>query len=220
VKQLLSSLALSFLIVTTLSVGAAAEESSGNSSQEQVLTELLAGNKRFASGERVSFHQDSARLKEVSTGQKPIAAVISCSDSRVPPEVIFDHGLGDLFVIRTAGHVVDNTTLASLEYAVEHLGVSVVIVLGHERCGAVTATVTGGHLPGHLTALTERIKPAIGETTGNTKPDIEKCIGDNSRYVANQLTKAAPVISEFVASGKLKIVAGKYDLDTGLVELL
>ena len=129
--------------------------------QKQTLADLLAGNARFVAGQPLHTRQNAARLSEVASGQKPSAIMVSCSDSRVAPEIIFDQGLGDLFVVRTAGQVVDDVALASIEYAVEHLGTALIIVLGHKRCGAVSAAVADGEAHGHLNALIDKIKPAV-----------------------------------------------------------
>ena len=106
-------------------------------------------------------NQGVERRKELVEGQHPFAIILCCSDSRVPPEVIFDQGLGDLFIVRTAGNVFDNIALGSIEYAVEHLEVPLLVVLGHGQCGAVTATVEGGHAPGHISNVVEAIQPAV-----------------------------------------------------------
>ncbi len=192
-----------------------------SSKPDEALQLLLDGNQRFTAGESVHPGQSGERRSETANGQKPVAAVLSCADSRVPPEVIFDQGLGDIFTVRVAGHVLDNTSLGSLEYAVEHLGVSLIVVLGHERCGAVGAALTAKHLPGHLVALTERIKPAIEKvrTSKSGEPDVESCVHEHSKLVAEELRKAPPVISSMVQAGKVKVVSGRYDLDTGVVEI-
>ncbi|MBP8300902.1 MAG: carbonic anhydrase, partial [Planctomycetes bacterium] len=122
---------------------------------------LLAGNARFVSGHAHGEGRDAARRTEVANGQHPYAIVITCSDSRVSPEIVFDAGIGDLFVIRTAGHVIDDHALGSIEYAAEHLHTKTVLVLGHERCGAVGAAMQGGELPGHIGSLVTAIAPNI-----------------------------------------------------------
>jgi carbonic anhydrase len=124
------------------------------------LARLEEGNRRAASNHSTHPHASSARRGEVAQSQSPFAVIVSCSDSRVPPELLFDQGYGDLFVIRIAGNVVEDTALGSIEYAVEHLGAKLLVVLGHERCGAVKATVDGGEAPGHIGSIVNAIKPA------------------------------------------------------------
>ena len=128
---------------------------------DRVLADLVAGNQRFASDRLMHPHQAHMRVAEVAKAQHPTAAVLACSDSRVPPEIVFDRGVGDLFVVRVAGNTADDVALGSMEYAVEHLGVKVVMVMGHKRCGAVSAAVAGGAAPGHIGALVEALLPAV-----------------------------------------------------------
>ena len=153
-------------------------------------------------------------------GQNPFAVIVGCSDSRVGPEMVFDQGLGDLFVVRTAGEVVDSAALGSIEYAVEHLGSSLIVVLGHERCGAVSAAVAGAKEPGHIAAVLKAIEPAVKQTKGNPGDPVENAVRAQALDVAKQLQEAEPILAERVQSGKLKIVAARYDLDTGKIDLL
>lgn len=177
---------------------------------EEALKKLKEGNHRFLSGNLIpKSHYTNERL-ELSKGQHPFAVVLCCSDSRVVPEIIFDCKLGDLFVIRNAGNVVDEDVLGSVEYAVEHLGTPLIIVMGHSSCGAVTATCEGGELPGNIPALTKRIKPAIS-------PDC--CIDDNARRHAQQtaqLLKNDSIVSHLHAV----VMAAFYDIKTGEVFFL
>jgi carbonic anhydrase len=138
----------------------------------------------------------------------------------VPPEVIFDQGLGDLFVIRVAGNVLDDIVVGSVEYAAAHLHTPLIVVLGHARCGAVGATVAGGELEGHLPSLAEAIQPAVDQVQGLPGDLVDNAVRANAKMVAEQLKSSHPVLSELVNAGALKIVAARYDLDTGLVELL
>ena len=146
--------------------------------------------------------------------------ILGCADSRVPPEVIFDQGLGDLFVVRVAGNVVDDIVLGSIEYAAAHLHTPLIVVLGHFRCGAVGATVAGGELEGHLPSLAAAIQPAVDRVKGLPGDLVDHAVRANARMVADQLESSAPVLAELVEAGRLKIVATCYDLDTGAVELL
>lgn len=191
-----------------------------NSYAQDQLAKLLEGNKRFVEGKLLHPNQSAARRTEVASGQKPFAVILTCSDSRVPPEIIFDQGLGDLFVIRTAGHVVDDMALASIEYAVEHLHAGLVVVLGHEKCGAVDAAVGGGELTGHLEKLIAEIEPAV-EKAKNEKGDLlTNAVHKNVDLVVGQLKSSEPVLKEFVHHNELQIIGAYYDLDDGIVTMM
>ncbi len=187
---------------------------------DDALARLKAGNERFVTGKVIHPNADADRRAEVAKGQTPFAVIVGCSDSRVGPEVVFDQGLGDLFVIRTAGNVVDDVALGSIEYAADHLGVPLILVLGHTRCGAVSAVVAGGEAPGHVASVVDKIKPAVDETKGKPGDAVGNAIRANVRHVVNQLRNAAPILSGLVKSGKLRVVGACYDLDTGRVALL
>lgn len=181
-----------------------------NHSTETALHSLKAGNARFVSG-ALTPKDDYTELREkLSMGQHPFAVVLCCSDSRVAPEIIFDQKLGDLFVIRNAGNVVDKHVLGSIEYAVEHLGTSLVVVMGHSSCGAVTATHKGEALPEKIMALAKHIKPSI---------DTSCCIDDNARRHAQRMVKLIqkdPIVKHMNA----QVVAAFYDIHSGQVEWL
>jgi carbonic anhydrase len=179
---------------------------------------LEDGNNRFATGHGRAVADYSSRRAELAKGQQPFAVIVSCSDSRAGPEVIFDQGLGDLFVIRTAGHVVDDEALGSIEYAVEHLGSPLIVVLGHSRCGAVTAAVEGGSAPGHIGAVVKAIRPAVEETRGQPGDPVDNAMRANVRDVARQLRESQPILAELVHEGKVRVVGARYDLDSGRVE--
>jgi carbonic anhydrase len=191
-------------------------------SPEEALKRLREGNARFVAGHmtHVAPKDVASALHNLATGQTPFAVIVGCSDSRVAPEIVFDEGLGDIFVIRTAGEVVDDAALGSIEYAVEHLGSPLIVVLGHERCGAVTAAVAGAHAPGHIATLLKAIEPAVEQTKGMPGDPVENAVRAQAINVAKQLREAEPILAERVRSGKLKIVAARYDLDTGKVDLL
>ena len=177
---------------------------------ENALQTLKAGNARFVSG-ALTTKDDYAELREtLSSGQQPFAVVLCCSDSRVSPEIIFDQKLGNLFVIRNAGNVVDKHVLGSIEYAVEHLGTSLVVVMGHSCCGAVTATRLGEALPDNIMAIARRIKPSINTSC---------CIDDNARRHAQRMAKFIqkdPVVKHL----DTQVVSAFYDLQSGKVEWL
>jgi len=179
------------------------------------LTKLKEGNARFVKAQMTHPDQTAAVRTEVAKGQKPFAIIVSCSDSRVPPEVIFDQGLGDLFVVRVAGNLVDDNALGSIEYAVEHLGVKLVVVLGHERCGAVDATVKGGEAPGHIASLVKAIEPSV-EKAKKAKGDVlENAIKFNALAVTEKIITSKPILMDLVKQRRLKVVTGRYDLDDG-----
>jgi carbonic anhydrase len=172
------------------------------------------------------FHPNEsieARAK-LATGQAPFAAILGCADSRVPPEIVFDHGLGDLFVVRVAGNIVEDAGSGSFEYAVEHLGTPLIVVLAHERCGAVKATVetleAGGEAPGHIAELVRKLKPAVEKSKANPGDKIDNAVRENAKRMAAELAGLEPILKEKVEQGKLKVVAMRYDLDTGAVEVL
>lgn len=186
----------------------------------QTLQKLLDGNSRFVAGTPERPRQNLKRRAEIAEHQAPEAIILSCSDSRVAPEILFDQGLGDLFVIRTAGQVVDNVPLASIEYGAEHLKVPLIIVLGHKRCGAVKATVDGGELPGHLHSLTFPIKAAVETVKSHDGDLLDNAIKANVRLIVKQLQNSEPILSHLVKDNKLTVVGAYYDLDTGAVSLV
>jgi carbonic anhydrase len=182
------------------------------------LARLKAGNRRFVANRLRHPRQTAGRRAELATHQHPFAVVLGCSDSRTPPEVIFDQGLGDLFVVRVAGNVVNDETLGSIEYAVEHLGAKLIVVLGHKRCGAVKAAreavAARAPAPGHLQSLVEAIRPAVEATAG---ADVEATVKVNVRNVAQAIRDSAPVLKPLVAAHTVAVVGAYYDLDTGVV---
>jgi carbonic anhydrase len=181
------------------------------------LQRLVAGNARFVSGEPVHPHQSSARRAELTTGQKPFAVVLTCADSRVAPEIYFDLGLGDIFVLRNAGNIVDENMLGSIEYAVEHLGSSLVVVVGHSKCGAVGAAVAGGEVPGHIAGIVRTIAPSVAAAANSAEP-VEAAVRANAERMAATIASTGPILSEAVKKGHLRVAAARYDLATGVVE--
>lgn len=186
---------------------------------EQALQRLLAGNLRFVNQKPSRPHQSLARLREVAKTQKPFAAILGCADSRVPSEIVFDQGLGDLFVCRVAGNVATSDQIGSLEFGTSVLGAKLIMVLGHERCGAVQATIKGGQVPGQIGSLLEVIQPAVKASAGQPGDRLQNAVKAN---VAAQIAtlKSSPVLSQLIQTGKLKVVGGYYDLDTGVVTLV
>jgi len=182
---------------------------------KEALQKLADGNKRYIAQKPIHPNQTTDRRRELVKGQKPFAAILSCSDSRVPPEVIFDQGLGDLFVIRVAGNVLDTTTIASAEYAAEHLDVPILVVLGHSKCGAVTAAVNSGGTEGHIGDLMKIIEPAVKKARDMDGDLIDNAIKVNVEMVVEQLKELSPVISHLVSESKLEIIGALYDLESG-----
>lgn len=187
---------------------------------QSALELLMAGNGFFVNGVPLHPDQSAARRKELAGGQQPFAIVLTCADSRVAPEIYFDQGLGNIFVLRNAGHVLDDHVIGSIEYAVEHLGSSLIVVVGHAKCGAVAATVAGGHVPGHIASIVDSIEPAVASVAGQPGDPVDNAVRANARLVAATLERTGPILSEAVAKGKLMIVAARYDLTTGQVEVL
>ena len=214
---------LAFTAASSLVAGekhAAAKHEDHGVAPDAAILKLTSGNNRMVSGKLSHPHENAAWRTEVAKGQHPFAIVVSCSDSRVPPELVFDQGLGDLFVIRVAGNVVDDPGLGSIEYAVEHLGSQLIVVLGHERCGAVKAAVDGGEAPAHIGSLVHAIQPAV-EKTADAKGDrLDAAVRANIHRVVEQLRSSAPILSEAVEKRHIKVVGMYYDLDTGKVETL
>ena len=185
-----------------------------------VLAELKAGNEHHATKHYQHPHQTAARQRELTTTQHPHAAILSCADSRVAPEIVFDQGLGDLFDVRVAGNIAGDAEIASIEYAADHLGVPVLVVLGHQRCGAVTAAAEPGEAPGHLPVLIAAIRPAVEQARGMPGDTIDNAVRINVENVVRQLTGSQPVLAGLTAAGRLQVVGAVYSLDTGKIEWL
>lgn len=205
---------------------------------EEALQKLMDGNKRYLDNKPLHDAMcDSATRTSLASSQKPFAIILTCSDSRVPPEVIFDKGLGEIFVVRVAGNIPDPVVLGSIEYAAEHLGSSLIMVLGHERCGAVKATVDSkGKSTGspNIDAIVKIIAPNVKVATKDCaactgekacaetkKNEFVECVIDtNAKVTAAGLMKKSEILKHLAETNKLKIVAAKYDLDDGKVSLL
>lgn len=189
-------------------------------SPEKAQQMLMEGNERFINRRtKNSTNRDIARIRAVAKTQKPFAAILGCADSRVPAEIVFDQGFGDLFVCRVAGNIATPEEIGSLEFGSLVLGAKVIMVLGHERCGAVDATIKGAQVPGQIASLLDAIKPAVEETKDQTGDRLENACKANVLAQAKKL-RASPVIAELTEAGKLKVVGGYYDLDTGTVSIV
>lgn len=194
--------------------GVRGESAAEGMSPRETLELLQAGNARFAAGRTAEPNRDIARLREVAPRQTPFAAFLGCADSRVPVEIVFDQGFGDLFVTRIAGNVAATENIASLEFATEVLGAKVLYVLGHTSCGAVSAAAKAAPVPGQISALFQHIRPAVRAAKG----DVALAIRENVRLQAQTLTEASTVIAGLVAAGKVVVAGGIFDLQTGVVE--
>jgi carbonic anhydrase len=184
---------------------------------DAALQELLDGNRRFTGGSMTSYEHDLVILKQQTVEkQEPFAAVLSCADSRVPVELLFDQSIGHVFVTRVAGNIVTSEIIASLEYGAAVLGTKVIVVMGHSNCGAVKATIQGKEVPGQISALYAHIQPAVDQAGTN----LEAATKANAKIQAALLRQASPVISGLMKESKLKVAAAYYDLGTGAVTLL
>ncbi len=206
-----------FLALAVAAVSA--EEHPVGMPADKAMTLLIEGNQRYVGHRENHPNATPRRRHDLAGSQHPFAVIVGCSDSRVPPELVFDAGLGDLFVIREAGNVVDDVVLGSVEYAVVHLGVKLILVLGHESCGAVTAAVkhTG---EAHITSIVNAIQPAVEESKGQPGDAVHNCVVANARLVAKRIRESNPVIAEAVSHDDVKVQAAVYDLETGKVSLL
>ena len=185
-------------------------------SADEALQKLIEGNERFVSGDLLHPNRCQERREELLDGQTPFAAILGCSDSRSGAEIIFDQGLGDLFVVRVAGNILAEEVIGSLAYAVNELDVNLIVVKGHDHCGAVTAALKDDNDCVYIKTLLDRIKPLIADH--NTPADIEKITKRNVRNVVSQLKNMNLVFDNKLASGKLKIVGAYHDLASGKVE--
>lgn len=183
---------------------------------KEVLERLKDGNMRFIDNKLNEIPVDRETKADLIDGQSPYAIILSCADSRVVPELIFNTGMGELFVIRVAGNVANTSSLASMEYAVAHLDTPLLIVLGHQNCGAVTAAVKGGDNGENINHLLGHITPAIIASSDPT--DIDEVIRKNAELTTGVITSNSKIISKAIADGKLEIIAAYYELDSGLVE--
>ncbi|HTW45871.1 MAG TPA: carbonic anhydrase [Acidobacteriaceae bacterium] len=188
-----------------------------NLTPDEALRHLMEGNERFATDKIAALGKSLNILRQHTVEkQEPFAAVLSCADSRVPVELVFDQTIGHLFVVRVAGNFTTPEIIGSLEYGAGVLGTRVILVLGHSSCGAVKATMQGKPVPGQISSLFAHIQPAVDRAHG----DLGMAIKENAKIQARLLSESSPVLSGMVKEGTLKIVAGYYDLATGRVTLL
>jgi carbonic anhydrase len=221
-----SRYSLSAIVFLALTCPAFASGSGPGISPDEAIKKLADGNSRYAAGTCLHSGINQARRTETAQkGQKPFATILSCSDSRVPPEYVFDQGIGDLFVIRVAGNVADTDETGSAEYGVDHLGTPVLMVLGHSTCGAVTAVATGAVVHGSIPALVENIKPAVDKAKKNNPSAqgdalVSSAITLNVWQSIEDLLKKSAMIRARAKSGEVKIVGALYDIETGRISVL
>lgn len=189
-------------------------------SGQEALQVLLAGNKRFLSGKLEHPNHCEESRKGLIAGQEPLAVVLACADSRVPPVDIFDQGLGDLFVLRVAGNIINDHILGSIEYAVLHLHTPLVMVMGHSSCGAVGAVAQGAKLGGHIASLTPSIEAALKKAKGQEGHWTNNAAKELAKTTAQRIRESEPIIADYVSEGNVLVVATYYDLSTGEVTLL
>ena len=208
-----------FALISTLfgiiALAVGADHPVASVSADAALAKLKEGNARFVSSKVSQGKPTAARRAEIAQGQHPFAIILGCADSRTSPEIIFDQNIGDIFVDRNAGNLVDDHTLGTIEYGVEHLGVRLIVVLGHERCGAVQAAVASDTAPGHIQSLVRDIQPAVQAVKGKPGDTVQLAVAENARLMAEEIRSKA----NFGDLAKdVKIIPAVYDLDSGKVD--
>ena len=211
-----SKIALIFFVLVCSSL-IASEPTEKSVSPEDALKKLTEGNNRFAGSKTSAAKPTAERRAATAQAQHPFAVIVGCADSRTAPEIIFDQNIGDLFVVRTAGNLADDYALGSIEYAVEHLGSRLIVVLGHQRCGAVKAALESATAPGHVNALVRDIQPAVQLAKSKPGDALTNAIHENAVEVADKIRKDAH-LGELAS--QVKIVSAYYNLDTGKVEFI
>ena len=215
--KIIVSIIFVLLFVSILPVGAAASRSADSVAADKAINLLIEGNNRFVAEKYNIADNAVKRRAELIKGQHPFAVIVCCSDSRMPPEIIFDQSMGNIFVVRVAGNVLNEVELGSVEYAVAHLGTKLVMVLGHEDCGAVKATVDGNDVSPNIKAITDKIKPAVDKARASAATDIYETAVDNNIINMLALLKADKNIADI--DGVL-IVGAKYWMKSGKVDFL
>lgn len=211
---------IAFLALLSADTAGGADRPAQTVGPEVAIQRLKEGNRRFVSGSPTHEGQGTERRQQTAKGQHPFAVVLTCADSRLSPEIIFDQGIGDLFVVRNAGNLLGDHVVGSIEYAVEHLHSAVVVVLGHSRCGAVAAAVAGGEVPGRIKSIVASLAPAVGMARKKQGDPVAHAIRINAKLSAAELARMEPILGEWAKSGRVTIVAALYDIETGIVEWL
>ena len=224
--QRISLAMLIFIVAAALASPALATSANPGISPDEAMRVLKAGNARYVEGKPQHPHQDRVRRAlTAGQGQHPLATILTCSDSRTPPEIIFDQGIGDIFVVRVAGNVAATDEVGSIEYAVDHLATPLVVVLGHSQCGAVTAVVDNSKLPPNIAKLVAPIKPAVDQAR-EANPDAAKdvllqaAITDNVWQAIDDTLRQIPIIRDKIRDNQVQVVGALYDLDSGQVQWL
>lgn len=210
------ALSLVFVLSPVFAVSAADEVNP----VKDPLDKLTQGNQRYVTSTTVCHEDWTAKRTALLENQKPFAVVVACSDSRVPPEIVFDQTLGDLFVVRVAGNVVDDFAIGSIEYGVNILGANLVLVLGHSNCGAVQAALKGMKFDNHIQEVLNEIQPAINAVKGESGDLLEKAIKANVKMVEEKLKSSKPLLAKLIEKGTLRISGAYYNLDSGKVEFI
>ena len=219
-KKLLLSAMLIFSLLITANT-CLANHNSENLSAEEALEKLVQGNKRFVELEQKHPDEDKKRRKEMLKGQHPFVVILSCSDSRVPPELIFDQGLGDIFEIRNAGNVLDEHIIGSIEYAVMHCGVKLVLIMGHQDCGAVAATLSGKYETKYIKSLEDSILPAVEDCKKKgLEVNSDNVVKAHVMQDIKELMEKDTELVKYMKEHNVKIVPAYYHLDTGIVDFL
>ena len=226
-RRRLLGLAASAVAVGWAARAEPADAPASKANPDAVLMDLVEGNRRFASGQTQAPRRRPEDFSALAAGQRPDAVVVTCADSRVPPEIVFDQGVGDLFVVRVAGNVVSGAgaiVKGSIEYAVAELGVSLIIVLGHTQCGAVKAVLqhidAHDRLPGAIAGLVQALQPAVASAKGKPGDPLDNAIRANVLTGVARLKGLPPIVAPAVKRGALKVVGGVYDLQSGLVAII
>ena len=209
-------LGLCLAVILSTIPSLAAGEGAGQSA-DSALTALKAGNERYIAHRLEHPGHTLKRMQEVEEAQHPFAVILGCADSRVPPEIVFDQGLGDLFVVRVAGAVPDDEVIGSIEYAVEHLHVQLVVVLGHEKCGAVTAAAAVSEQANHMSSFLDGLKPFVREAERQPGDLIHNAVCISVDRIAEALRASEPILENAVLENSVRIVGAHYDLHTGKV---
>ncbi|MCS6796746.1 MAG: carbonic anhydrase [Raineya sp.] len=212
-------LLVSLLLIITLTTCRQKNYEKGQSALER----LIEGNQRFVKGDFIAPNRTEERRLQTLAGQNPFAAILTCSDSRISPTLFFDTGIGDLFIVRTAGNVIGEIEIASLEYAVKYLGVQLVMVMGHDDCGAIKAFITGAHEEGHIQAIIDSLRNEPEEKEALRTPKsirLNSCVLANVTHQAKFLLQNSKIIAEKVREGKLQVVEAEYEHKSGLVKIL
>jgi carbonic anhydrase len=192
---------------------------------DDALAKLQAGNQKFVASPRLCEAEMANRRADVAKAQAPWATILTCSDSRVPPELIFGGvGLGELFVARNAGGMADVATMGTIEYGAEHLGTPLIVVPGHQRCGAVSAAcevvVKHTELPGSIGPMVDAIVPAAKAVQGRPGDFVDNAVRESARRTAVKVMTESKIVAEMIHEGKVKVVYARYDLDSGVIDFL